>query len=76
MKELEHLSHDAHPTGQTQGMFSFVCTSIWTEGVKRMEPGSFQWHLETGQEAVGTNWNTTCSVWTLGNSESDRALEL
>ena len=47
------------------------------EGVKKMEPGSFQWHPVTGPEARGTNWNTGGSIWewrkNFSHSECDRA---
>lgn len=58
----------AQPREQTQGVFSFVCTNTWREGTKRMQLVSFQWCSVTSQEAVRTNWNTRCSVWTLGNT--------
>jgi len=40
----------------------------YLKGVKKMEPGSFQWCPVTGQEAMGTNCNTGGSVFTSGNS--------
>ena len=51
-------------------VYNTVCDlsqHTWREGKKRMEPGSFQWCLVLGQEAVDTNWNTRVSVWTSWN---------
>ena len=40
----------------------------WRGGVKKMEPGSFQWCPAPGPEAVCTNWGTGGSLWTPGSS--------
>ena len=40
----------------------------WRQGAKTMEQGSFQWCPVTGQEPVGTHWNTGGSLWTSGNT--------
>lgn len=45
-----------------------MCVYNWREGARKTEPGSFQWCPMTGQEAVGTHWNTRCSVWPSGNT--------
>ena len=34
---------------------SSIYINTLREGVKRMKPGSFQWHAVTGPEATGTN---------------------
>ena len=47
---------------------SSMCKNIWREGVKKMEPGYFQWCPVTGAQAVGTHWNAGGSVWTSGNT--------
>ena len=42
--------------------------NTWREGAKKTEPASLQWCPVTGQEAMGTNWNTGGSAWTSGNT--------
>lgn len=41
--------------------------NTWRKGTKKMEPRCFWWCLVTGQETMGTNWNTGGAVWTSGN---------
>ena len=55
-----------------QGLFSLeknrlreissMHTNIWRDDVKKREPGSFLWCPGTGEEAMGTNWNTGGSI--------------
>lgn len=42
--------------------------NIYRVGVKSMETGSFQWHPETREGAIGTNWNIASSIWTWGRT--------
>jgi len=44
-----------------------IYINTWREDAMSSEPGSFQRCPVMGQEAVGTNWNTGGSIWTLGN---------
>jgi len=48
------------------GKISAIWINIWREGIKGTEPGSLLWCPVPGQEAMGTNWNTGCSLRTLG----------
>lgn len=45
---------------------SSVPTSIWREGEKRTQPGSFQWCPVLEQKTVGTNWNSRGFIQTPG----------
>lgn len=38
--------------------------NIRRQGVRKMEPGSFQCFLVPRQETVGRKWNTGVSIWT------------
>lgn len=42
--------------------------NTWWEGAKAMELGLFQWCQVQGQESIGTNWNTGCSVYIWRNT--------
>ena len=42
--------------------------NTWREGVKKMDPGCFQWCLVPRQELVVTNQNTGGFLWMLGST--------
>lgn len=52
---------------EAQGISS-MSTNTWRVGAKRMEWDSLQWCSVSGQETVGTYWNTRRSVWTPGST--------
>lgn len=65
LRDLGLLSLENRGVGEWT---SSVCTDILKEGVKRMEPDSFQSCPLTGQKAMDTNWDTGHSLWTLGST--------
>lgn len=60
MRDLVVLnSGEEKAWGDLRSMYKYLMNAV-----KRMEPGSFQWCQVTGQERMGTNWNTGISTET------------
>jgi len=63
IKSLEHLSYEGRlaklglfSQEKTKESFELsICTNIWRQVIKKIEPDSSQWCPATGPEAVGTN---------------------
>lgn len=50
------------------GEISVMSIRIWIKGIKKIELGSFHRYPMTGQETMGTKWNTRDSLWTSGST--------
>lgn len=73
MKGLEHLlwgkdeGAGATQPGEKEAWgISSISIKTWRENAKGIEPGPVQWCPVPGQELVGINWNSGCSLQTLG----------